>query len=493
VSTTPHIDALLASDARPRPAHAEYPGDHTLPLRPRSASPPPNLDADAETVAAGPEVAAGPRFTFADSSEFLAGDYRMEYLIQGVLAKLQPGVIGGPQKTLKTSLIVDAAVSIATATPFLGQFPVRKRNRVAICSGESGAFTLKETCLRVLEAKQIDAEELTGWLKWEFRLPTFSDAEIMTDFATGLAALEVDVVLVDPTYLALGEADAKSVFDMGRVLCHVSEHLVSRNITPLLVHHANRQLPAGEVMGLEHLSHAGFGEFARQWILLSRREKYTGDGTHALWANVGGSAGHGGIYALDVDEGKLAPDGSGKRHWNVTVQNLHDVRVNEVQARETAKTELATRKRAEERTKFLNAMDAECITKPAATKNKLKERTGFNSTKLGEVSLSLLEDEVIEEHKFDRETANSAKLPVVGFRRFRPTPGTPGQNLFECSPSVVPQVELEHPGQQSDELPPLGGQSDCPGVPEPAPDPVPRKKTKSQKRSGVQKRKAAAK
>jgi len=46
VSTTPHIDALLADDARPRPAHAEYPGDHTLPLRPRSASPPPpNPDA----------------------------------------------------------------------------------------------------------------------------------------------------------------------------------------------------------------------------------------------------------------------------------------------------------------------------------------------------------------------------------------------------------------------------------------------------------------
>jgi hypothetical protein len=37
--------------------------------------------------------------------------------------------------------------------------------------------------------------------------------------------------------------------------------------------------------------------------LLNRREKYTFDGNHTLWLNVGGLAGFGGLYGLDVQEG----------------------------------------------------------------------------------------------------------------------------------------------------------------------------------------------
>ena len=111
-----------------------------------------------------------------DSAEFLAGDYRQEFLIPRVLVRKQPAVFGGPSKTLKTLIALDAAISMATATPFLGKWPVMKRARVGFASGESGEFTLKETCLRILKAKGIDPKELSGWLKWEFTLPTLTDS-----------------------------------------------------------------------------------------------------------------------------------------------------------------------------------------------------------------------------------------------------------------------------------------------------------------------------
>ena len=34
------------------------------------------------------------------------------------------------------------------------------------------------------------------------------------------------------------------------------------------------------------MTYAGAAEFARQWILLSRREEYKSDGIHKLWLNI---------------------------------------------------------------------------------------------------------------------------------------------------------------------------------------------------------------
>jgi hypothetical protein len=69
------------------------------------------------------------------------------------------------------------------------------------------------------------------------------------------------------------------------------------------------------------MSWAGFAEFARQWLLIGRREDYVpGTGEHRLWLSVGGSAGHSGLWAVDVDEG-VSP-----RHWNVELSTPDEAR-----------------------------------------------------------------------------------------------------------------------------------------------------------------------
>jgi len=375
-----------------------------------------DLVAIAATLEAASKKPSTSRFKFVDSEQFLAGDYRLEFLVPRVLVKGQPAVIGGPSKTLKTSLCVDLAVSMSTATSFLGAFPVHNRRRVAIASGESGEFTLKETCLRILRSKGLEPSHLNGWLKWEFTLPTFSDLSVMADFARRLADLAVEVVLIDPTYLALGDVDAKSVFEMGRALRPVAEYLLSRGVTPILVHHSNRLLPVGEVMGLEHLSHAGLAEYARQWLLLNRREKYKGNGEHDLWVSIGGSAGHGGIWSLRVEEGVL-DESFGNRRWDLTLRTLDEIEGSTIEQREEARRETVRKKHQAEQAAVLLAIDAEVASgKTGATRRALRDRSGFGDPKIKEVVESLIEEGVIEEIEVTYKAGRSEKT-TSGFRR----------------------------------------------------------------------------
>ncbi|MFT5326654.1 MAG: hypothetical protein ACI8P0_004531 [Planctomycetaceae bacterium] len=101
---------------------------------------------------------------------------------------------------------------------------------------------------------------------------------------------------------------------------------------------------------MEDLAMSGFAEWARQWILLSRRNEYTGDGRHNLWMTVGGSAGHSGCYAPDIVEGIHSEFGEGRR-WDVACQTASD-------AVDADKARKAVAKQADRRADLLAAMIA---------------------------------------------------------------------------------------------------------------------------------------
>ena len=276
------------------------------------------------------QLSSGPngiRFVGISSAELAAAQYTLEYLVDNILVRGQPGIMAGPRKTLKTSLLIDLALSLAEGGLFVGRFKVLTPVRVGIMSGESGAATIQETALRIAAAKGRSLTEYENVI-WCFEVPQLGHTLHMAALEDFIVEHRLDVLILDPTYLmmlGLGEG-ASNLFIVGRFLKSLSALTQNTGCTPLLCHHLRKtRVEPYEPPELDDIAWAGFQEFVRQWILVGRRKKYlpVDEGYHRLWLNIGGSAGHGGLWGLDVDEGtRQQPTG---RRWEVTVLTAQEV------------------------------------------------------------------------------------------------------------------------------------------------------------------------
>ena len=256
--------------------------------------------------------------------DFSNAVYAREWLVKRIMIKGKPGIIGGPKKSLKTSFVIDLVVSLGGGGQFLGQFDVPRPVRTLVISGESGEATIQETMRRVCRAKGVYPEDLEGNVFWGFTLPQLSSPEEMEALGLFIRAMGIECVIIDPLYLCLisgnRRVDMSNLFEVGPLLKAVCDLCLSSGATPLLVHHfrKGRQDPF-DSPDMEDLAFAGIQEFARQWILLGRREAYVpGTGDHALWLSVGGSDGHSGEWSVDVSEGALHEDFR-DRDWQIEI------------------------------------------------------------------------------------------------------------------------------------------------------------------------------
>ncbi|HEV7217151.1 MAG TPA: AAA family ATPase, partial [Chloroflexota bacterium] len=255
-------------------------------------------------------TSAQPRLRIVSDAEFSAGNYAIEWHVRGLLAKGQPCIVGGPSKSLKTSLMLDLAISLANVFPCdFGNCPLFAcaAASVLFISAEMGKASLQDVRRRIVPTKGLHANPVR--MHWCFEAPKLSDDGDMRFLRRQIEALRIEIVFFDPLYLMLltgsSGVSASNLYEMGPLLRKISQVCLDAGATPVYLHHFNRQGAVGSAHPtLEDLSFAGVAEFARQWILLKRREPYIGGtGQHELWLAAGGSAGHSGIWAVDVAEG----------------------------------------------------------------------------------------------------------------------------------------------------------------------------------------------
>ena len=234
----------------------------------------------------------------------------LEFLVDKILVSGQHAILGGQQKTLKTSILMDLALSLATATPFLNCYEVFEPVPSLVISGESGSSSITDCLNRICVSKgNVDPG---GNLHLSFELPGLSVQKHIDGLCKIIDDRSVRFCAIDPAYLCIQKmsdppvnmADLTGVGSVLEMLGSVHERT---GCTTLLVHHVKKVARAQRFDSplMSDLSGAGFAEWARQWILIGRRAAYEHDGHHQLSLEVGGSAGHGVSSSLDVYEGLI--------------------------------------------------------------------------------------------------------------------------------------------------------------------------------------------
>jgi hypothetical protein len=235
----------------------------------------------------------------------------------------RPFVIGGAEKSLKSSIAVDLAVSLASQTSFLGHFKVRRHARVLYYSAESGEAEIESMLRRMRGIRIINPfpSPQDDSLAFNYNPVPLGDEDVEELLVLAIKQHRADVLIIDPMYLSLPlggkkELNPASLYDVGPRLNRVTTACRKTNCTPIFVHHG-KTIELGRVPTLANLQFAGFRQYAGQWLLLNKRSDYQSDGKHRLVMIAGGRDGHSSIWNLDVDEGLVR---NRLTKWAVTVK-----------------------------------------------------------------------------------------------------------------------------------------------------------------------------
>jgi replicative DNA helicase len=331
-------------------------------------------------------AADGPEFDLGLTigTDFVAQEDDEDWIIKDVMMAGEPAANGGPSKTAKTLVSTDQFISISTGTPFLDRFPVPRARTVAWISGESGRRAIKEHALNVCRSRGLSANDLRN-IFFGLRVPQFTDQEHMDVLRRAIEDNGIEVIGIDPFYLALGTGvNPNDMFEMGRALKEVTDTCLEAGATPVIVHHFTKFRPNPFAPPTHsEFSHAGMTQFMRQWIMLAPRERYDAEhGIFKLHLCFGGSSGQSGEYALDIEVGKKG-DGY-QRKWDVKIFTSGEVIADkrEQAALEKAEKEAAkvAEKAAKEQKQVKQALTVFRQNGGKATANKLKDALGISGS-----------------------------------------------------------------------------------------------------------------
>lgn len=398
-------------------------------------------EASTNTVAVDP-------FPTLSSKELFEGDFHDEYHIPGLFPARVPLVIGATRKGMKTTICSALNLCLSSGEPLFGYFPVARPVRSAFISGESGKATTKETAIR--QAKTMQRGKLSEYEDafWCFTLPKLGQPGTVRAIVNYIKRHKIEVLIIDPAYLCLtiGEG-ASNLFLVGKMLGELAEVIAETGVSIAMAHHTrlgngDRQFQPPE---LSDLAWAGFQEFFRAWIMIGRRSRYVdGSGFHDLWMMAGGSAGHSGLWAVDINEGTR--DTPGGRYWEVTVKKPSEVRQDEANERQQQKTQERELERQHARQRVLKIYEK---FPNGETSSVIRDAAGVNSRTFGPLNSELLTLGYIEPCDVlkSNRTYSGFKLKALGHS---------DSLLSESDCPTCPSSE----GDESDKSPLVKG--DCP-------------------------------
>ncbi len=161
------------------------------------------------------------------------------WLIESIWAKSAVGIIGGAPKCCKSWLGLDMAVSVASGTACLGQFPVKQKGPALIFLAEDTIPSVRARIEAICTQRQFNIDDLELYVITASALRLDLDRD-QKSLKNTLAALQPQLLLLDPL-VRLHRLDENSAADISNLLGFVREMQRTYNTSVVLVHHASKK------------------------------------------------------------------------------------------------------------------------------------------------------------------------------------------------------------------------------------------------------------
>lgn len=175
------------------------------------------------------------------------------------------GVVGAAQKVGKSWLMMDAAVSVASGTPWLDTFRTETAGPVVLFVGEGGARKMTRRGRAIAHHKGLVWDDLP--ILMAERVPRLSDERQINALAVELSRFPAKLVIIDPLYLAAAGANASQLYEMAKVLEPLQVTCQHAGTALMVAHHTNRDTSR---KGSERFSGAGPAEWGRVLVTVDK-------------------------------------------------------------------------------------------------------------------------------------------------------------------------------------------------------------------------------
>lgn len=214
------------------------------------------------------------------------------WLIRDFWGKRSHGIVAGVPKTMKSTLVHDLVVSVASGKPFLGKYEVEDPGPVIVIQNENSDYIMKDRTEKMMVAKGIGGKAKVtkkGKLKLTFpdNLPIyfinqqgFSMSEESHRKAVEDLIKKVKPVLVvfDPLYLMFA-GDLNSAKELQPTLAWLMKLKADYRTSVMVIHHYNKGTGGGSTGGGQRMmgSITLYGWIESAWYLERDEEKNKGE------------------------------------------------------------------------------------------------------------------------------------------------------------------------------------------------------------------------
>lgn len=164
---------------------------------------------------------------------------RSAWLVEGLWAEQAVGILGGEPKCCKSFLALDLAVGVASGSPCLRRFPVRRTGPVLIFPAEDALCVVRKRLEGICAAASTRLQDLPLYVITAPRLllDLPQDRQALRET---IAALQPVLLVLDP-FIRLHRADENASKEVAPLLGFLRELQREFHLAVLLVHHVRKR------------------------------------------------------------------------------------------------------------------------------------------------------------------------------------------------------------------------------------------------------------